>query len=367
VARRARGFATAEIDPGGVILRNSVRLGVALAAAVAVAEVLDVEHGFWIVLAALLVLRSNASSTSASASAAVVGTVSGVLVVAAIIEVVGDSTVVLWALFPFAVALSAFAPGAIGVGVGQASFAVVVVLLFSILDLPGVPTAVVRVETVTLGAVTAAALSLVMWPRGARALLARAVADMFRAAAEGAGTFVTGSAAARSAAEQRLTTSHRRAEEALASALAEHGEPIDTAAWVAVVQPLALARALLVGLVPTVRSPLAACDAAVDVAQRAAGAAGRRLSRVADRLEAGTRRATVGDLHATAAAPGPGVPNPALDRCVAACAKNRDQMIDAMALTAWSIFLRELTDDVDRAAGDLAAVADASAPGRWFS
>lgn len=43
-----------------------------------------------------------------------------------------------------------------------------VVTLFGLLDAPGFETAVVRVETVSIGAVTAAALSVILWPRGAQ-------------------------------------------------------------------------------------------------------------------------------------------------------------------------------------------------------
>ena len=51
-----------------------------LALAVAVVEVTDVEHGFWVVLGTLSVLRSNALGTGATALRAVGGTAVGFVV-----------------------------------------------------------------------------------------------------------------------------------------------------------------------------------------------------------------------------------------------------------------------------------------------
>ena len=52
-----------------VWFRNAVRGAAGLALAVAVVEVTDVEHGFWVVLGTLSVLRSNALGTGATAAA----------------------------------------------------------------------------------------------------------------------------------------------------------------------------------------------------------------------------------------------------------------------------------------------------------
>ena len=54
--------------------RNAVRGAIGLAIAVAVVEVTDVQHGFWVVLGTLSVLRSNALGTGATALRAVGGT-----------------------------------------------------------------------------------------------------------------------------------------------------------------------------------------------------------------------------------------------------------------------------------------------------
>ena len=56
-----------------VWFRNAVRGGAGLAGAVAVVEFTNVEHGFWVVLGTLSVLRSNALGTGATALRAVGG------------------------------------------------------------------------------------------------------------------------------------------------------------------------------------------------------------------------------------------------------------------------------------------------------
>ena len=86
-----------------VWFRNAVRGAAGLALAVAVVEVTDVEHGFWVVLGTLSVLRSNALGTGATALRAVGGTAVGFVVGSAIMIGVADHTVLLWVLLPVAV------------------------------------------------------------------------------------------------------------------------------------------------------------------------------------------------------------------------------------------------------------------------
>ena len=72
--------AGAHLEPHSVWLHNSLRGGVALAIAVLVAELSNVQHGFWVVFGTLAVLRSNALSTGQDAVRALSGTVAGILV-----------------------------------------------------------------------------------------------------------------------------------------------------------------------------------------------------------------------------------------------------------------------------------------------
>ena len=103
-----------------VWFRNAVRGAVGLALAVAVVEVTDVEHGFWVVLGTLSVLRSNALGTGATALRAVGGTAVGFVIGSAIMIGVGGHTAVLWVLLPLAVLVSGVAPSMISFAAGQA-------------------------------------------------------------------------------------------------------------------------------------------------------------------------------------------------------------------------------------------------------
>jgi uncharacterized membrane protein YccC len=105
-----------------VWFRNAVRGGAGLALAVAVVEITDVVHGFWVVLGTLSVLRSNALGTGATALRAVSGTAVGFVVGSAIMIGVSDHTVLLWVLLPLAVLVSGAAPSMISFAAGQGGF-----------------------------------------------------------------------------------------------------------------------------------------------------------------------------------------------------------------------------------------------------
>jgi len=90
---------------------NSIRGAVALAVAVAVADVTTVQHGFWVVLGTLSVLRSNASATGATAVRAIAGTALGFVIGGALVVAIGGDETALWIVFPFAVLVAAYSPG----------------------------------------------------------------------------------------------------------------------------------------------------------------------------------------------------------------------------------------------------------------
>src|SRR6188768_3075559 len=72
-----------------VAVRNALRTGLGLALAVAVTHLFPVEHGFWVVLGALSVLRSSALTTGTKMLRAVLGTGIGFVLGALLISVVG--------------------------------------------------------------------------------------------------------------------------------------------------------------------------------------------------------------------------------------------------------------------------------------
>ena len=162
-----------------VWFRNSVRGAAGLALAVTVVEVTAVEHGFWVVLGTLSVLRSNAMGTGATALRAVAGTAVGFVVGAAIMIGVGGHTVALWALLPVAVLVSGVAPSMISFAAGQAAFTLVVIILFNIIQPVGWRVGLTRIEDVAIGCGVSIVVGLLFWPRGAMAALGRALADAF--------------------------------------------------------------------------------------------------------------------------------------------------------------------------------------------
>jgi hypothetical protein len=255
------------------------------------------------------------------------------------------------------VALAAYTPGAVDFAVGQAAFTVLVVVLFGLLDLPGFDTAVVRVETVTVGVTAAVVLSLVMWPRGARAALAANVADVYREAAEATTVLVTGSPSQRAIAEQHLVAADRRADAAFAVALSEHTDPIDAGSWVAVFGPPRLTRDLLIGLVPGVGAPIAECRAAADAADAAARSAGAQLL-VASRavVNAGD------DARNQSGGPDLATSRLALERCLRASNGGGDGLV----LVAWIVLINRLCTSIDEARPSFAALAAAGSPTAWF-
>ncbi|MGA2302977.1 MAG: FUSC family protein [Acidimicrobiales bacterium] len=162
-----------------VWFRNAVRGTAGLALAVTVVEVTAVEHGFWVVLGTLSVLRSNALGTGATALRAIGGTAVGFVVGAAIMIGVGAHVAALWALLPVAVLVSGVAPSMISFAAGQAGFTLVVVILFNIIEPIGWRVGLTRIEDVAIGCGVSVVVGLLFWPRGAMAALGRALADAF--------------------------------------------------------------------------------------------------------------------------------------------------------------------------------------------
>src|SRR5262245_8729515 len=167
-----------------VWLQNSVRGAVALAVSVFIAQSLSLQHGFWVVLGTLSVLRSNALSTGWSILSALGGTAVGIVVGALLVVAIGTHHVALWAGLPLAVLLAAYAPRAISFAAGQAGFTVTLLVLFNIIQPVGWSVGVVRVEDVAIGFAVSLGIGLLFWPRGAGALVRGDLADAFARGAD---------------------------------------------------------------------------------------------------------------------------------------------------------------------------------------
>jgi Fusaric acid resistance protein-like len=164
---------------GHASLRSVLFLNSAVAVAVAVADVTNVQHGFWVVLGTVSVLRTNAASTGATALRALGGTVVGFFIGAVLILAVGSDTTALWVALPIAVLIASYAPGTFPFAIGQAFFTVTVSILFNILVPVGWKVGVVRLEDVAIGAGVSAIVGALFWPRGASKIVADDLADAF--------------------------------------------------------------------------------------------------------------------------------------------------------------------------------------------
>ncbi len=158
-----------------VAVRNALRTGLGLALAVAITHVFPVEHGFWVVLGALSVLRSSALTTGTKMVRAVVGTGIGFILGALLISVVGVDPAVLWILMPLVVFGSAFVPEIASFTAGQAAFTMMVLIFFNLIVPTGWSVGLIRVEDVIVGALVGVVVSLLLWPRGATASAETAV------------------------------------------------------------------------------------------------------------------------------------------------------------------------------------------------
>jgi uncharacterized membrane protein YccC len=93
-----------------VWFRNSLRGAVGPAVAVYIAQRTGLQHGFWVVLGTLSVLRSNALGTGWSIVSALAGTAVGIVLGALLVIGIGTHEAVLWGVLPVAVFLAAYAP-----------------------------------------------------------------------------------------------------------------------------------------------------------------------------------------------------------------------------------------------------------------
>jgi uncharacterized membrane protein YccC len=177
---RLAGLLSTETSLRSVWFRNSVRGAIALAAAVAAARLIDVQHAFWVVLGTLSVLRTNAAATGATALRGLLGTVAGFAVGAALLVGIGVSPVALWIAFPVAVLVAAYTPGTAPFLAGQAAFTVTIVVLFNLLVPAGWRVGLLRVEDVAIGCAVSLVVGYLFWPRGASSVVGDNLAIAFR-------------------------------------------------------------------------------------------------------------------------------------------------------------------------------------------
>jgi uncharacterized membrane protein YccC len=286
----------AHLTPGSVWLHNSLRGALALACAVLIAKLSNVQHGFWLVFGSLAVLRTNALSTGQDAVRAVSGTVVGIALGGGLVALLGAESAVSWLVLVPAVALIALGPVVFNFAVGQIGFTTTLLLLNNIVTPAGWSAGLVRLEDVGIGCAVSVAVGALFWPRGAGRALGTALAEAFSTAAgylQGAVEYGLGrcdaqvptvatpqpQAAAASAAGRRL-------DDAFRAYVAERGT-----------KRLPLADvALLVGGASLLRLT---ADAIIDVWERDDRAIGGDRAAAREELNAATT--SIGDWYAQAA------------------------------------------------------------------
>ncbi|OBG85114.1 fusaric acid resistance protein [Mycobacterium sp. E802] len=218
-----------------VVLRNSLRTGLGLALAVAVTHVFPVQHGFWVVLGVMSVLRSSALDTGTRVLRAVAGTAIGFILGAVVIELLGVEPVVMWILLPLVAFGSAYVPKVASFIAGQAAFTMMVLINFNLIAPTGWRVGLVRIEDVILGALVGIVASVMLWPRGATASVSKAVdraRDMGAQFLQAAVVRVT-RGASEEATNRVIALSHRNLaasrtlDDAVRQYLSENGGPSD--------------------------------------------------------------------------------------------------------------------------------------------
>jgi len=205
---------------------NSIRGAVALAVAVAVADLSSVQHGFWVVLGTLSVLRTNAAGTGAIAVRALAGTAIGFVIGGVLVVAIGSDQTALWVAFPIAVLVAAYSPGTAPFAVGQAAFTVMVAVLFNLLVPVGWKVGVVRIEDVAIGCAVSVVIGTLFWPRGVAAVVGDDLADAFRTGASYLTQAMQWASGARAAVPDTAVAAGNaglRLDEALRGFLAERG------------------------------------------------------------------------------------------------------------------------------------------------
>jgi len=163
------------VTPRSVYFQGALRLAAALAVARLLAGVLDLSHGFWVLLTILTVLRASAAETRSALRPALVGTVAGSVAAAGLLLVGAEPRVYVIAL-PIAMLVGFAAGPLLGLGWAQALFTVVIALVFAQVAPVDWRLAEARVLDVLVGAAIGVLIGLFAWPRGGAGELHRAAA-----------------------------------------------------------------------------------------------------------------------------------------------------------------------------------------------
>jgi uncharacterized membrane protein YccC len=289
VTSRVVSTVGAHLRPDSVLFRNALRIGLGLGVAIGVAVAGDLPHAFWVGLGTLTALRSNALGTGFTVLQAMAGTLLG-FVAGGVLVSIGSNRPLLWVALPVATFLAAYAPSALGFVVGQASFTVFVVVLFSLLQPSGWKTGEARVVDIAIGCTISLLVGLIFWPRGAAAQLRTASTAYVVAGSEAlvrsVGWLLSDDAPPPAVA--RTTPARLRAQQALTVYLGERGTKPTLSdharALVSAGRAVDLSATAIATIAGT-RHGVRGCPDAVAAVERSAEAVAERVVSAASRLD----------------------------------------------------------------------------------
>ena len=174
----------AHFTPRSVYFQNAVRLALGLAAARLLADLLDLSHGFWVLLATLSLMRTSLVASGLALVPAFLGTLGGALVAAGVLALVGDDTIVYAVVLPIAMVVTFAAGPLVGPAAAQFGFTIVVAVLFAQLAPTTWQVAEVRLTDVVVGGLVGALIGAAVWPRGGAGEVRRSAAACLRFTAD---------------------------------------------------------------------------------------------------------------------------------------------------------------------------------------
>ncbi|MBF9128445.1 FUSC family protein [Plantactinospora sp. S1510] len=177
-----------------VYLQGAVRVALALGAARVVAGFLHLNHGFWVLLAILTLMRTSAVDTRTALRPVLLGTLLGAVVGSLLLTTARTPQVLLVALPLFMVLTFAVSPLLRPLW-GQSLFTVLFILVFAQAGPASLRIAGARLLDVAIGASVGVLAGLLLWPRGGSGEMRRAMArylEVSAAAAQEATRLLTG-------------------------------------------------------------------------------------------------------------------------------------------------------------------------------
>lgn len=195
------------LTPRSVFFQQALRLAVALAAARFIAGALNLEHGFWVLLATLSLLRTSAAETWTTFRRALAGTLVGAAA-GALLLLASPGQETYAVILPLALGLALWVGPLLGLAWAQALLTLVLIAAFAQLTPTDWHLAGVRLLDVLIGAAIGLVAGVLMWPKGGGGELRRYTAAYLDAGAEAIEETVL-KVAGRARGQQALAAAHR--------------------------------------------------------------------------------------------------------------------------------------------------------------